>query len=108
MAPFDWFVPIASVYKLNLSTFFNHTIPYKKYCNRSYAIDDNIYEIDELFYDTVILLMPSSLDLFQIRSGSEGRFFLPRISHLWNKIPRDYFPTDYNIVVFKSNVNKYE
>lgn len=30
----------------------------------------------------------------------------PRTSHLWNSVLLTFFPADYNMVVFKSNVNK--
>ena len=50
---------------------------------------------------------PHFLRLPNIRRKFHADSFIPRTSSLWNKLPRDCFPSSYNLNTFKKRVNNH-
>jgi hypothetical protein len=48
-----------------------------------------------------------SVVLYQTRIERYSKSFFPATSVRWNKLPEELFPVEYNLNIFKSNINRY-
>ena len=49
---------------------------------------------------------PYTVQLQKPRTSHYLRFFIPRLSRLWNSLPADVFPSSPNLQSFKSRINR--